>query len=243
MANEVTVPLLPCRSIDEIGEFYQSLGFRITYRQQRPNPYLAVQLEDIDLHFFGMPDFDPADSYGSCLVYVPDIGALYESFAQGMRAAHGKLLVSGIPRMTRPRKRKNADNLSGFSVVDPGGNWIRIFQSPTKDDALPAEPLSKLARTLQNAIVLGESKGDHQQAARILDATLARSDGSESLRDLVEVLVYRAEVAVVLRDNQRANELLARLRSMDLPESDRDQLAEALDNATELERVLRTETV
>ncbi|MEV0109445.1 hypothetical protein AB0H42_24335 [Nocardia sp. NPDC050799] len=26
--------------------------------------------------------------------------------------------------MTRPRKRKNADNHSGFTVIDPGGNWI-----------------------------------------------------------------------------------------------------------------------
>ena len=56
------------------------------------------------------------------LVNVPDTAALYRSFAAGMRAEYGKLLVSGIPRVTRPpRKRKNA------GVVDPGGNWIRIF--------------------------------------------------------------------------------------------------------------------
>ena len=31
MANEVTVPLLPCASIDEIVEFYELLGFRRTF--------------------------------------------------------------------------------------------------------------------------------------------------------------------------------------------------------------------
>lgn len=68
------------------------LGFEQPYRQLRPNPYLALQRGAIGLGFFGIPGFDPADSYGSCLVTVPDIGAL---FAAGMRAAHGKLLVSG----------------------------------------------------------------------------------------------------------------------------------------------------
>jgi hypothetical protein len=28
--------------------------------------------------------------------------------------------------MTRPWARKNQDGHSGFSIVDPGGNWIRF---------------------------------------------------------------------------------------------------------------------
>ena len=121
------VPLLPCRDIDEILEFYRTLGFTKTYYQLLPNPIVALKREDINIQFFGMPEFKPEDSYGSCLVIVHDTWELYRAFADGMRAAHGKLLVSGIPRMTRPRKRKNADNHSGFSVIDPGGNWIRIM--------------------------------------------------------------------------------------------------------------------
>jgi len=38
MANEITVPLLPCRSIDEIVEFHTMLGFDQTYYQLRPHP-------------------------------------------------------------------------------------------------------------------------------------------------------------------------------------------------------------
>lgn len=261
MANEVTVPLLPCESIDEISEFYQALGFTVTHRQERPNPHLAIRREDFHLHFFGMPGFKAEDSYGTCLVTVEDIGALYAAFAEGMRAAHGKLLIAGIPRMTRPRKRKNSGDLSGFSIVDPGGNWIRIFQAasepasvvePASGAAEPGDaiepasavepargPASKLARALENAIVLGESKGDHRQAAKILDATLARHDGDDELIELVQALVYRAELAVVLHDPDRANALLAQVRSLDLTEDDQRVLVDALQNADDLAETLR----
>lgn len=228
MAGEKMVPLLPCPSIDEIEEFYGMLGFERTYRQTRPNPYVAVRREGIELHFFGMDGFEPENSYGSCIVSVPDTGALYRAFADGFRAARGKLPVAGIPRMTRPRKRKNADGASGFSVIDPGGNWIRFFAQAEPRQ----EPASKLGRVLENAIVLGESKGDARQAARILDASLAKAESS--VVDRVNALVYRAELAVVLGEAERAGELLARVEKMPLEDEERPQVADALENAREL---------
>lgn len=242
MADERTIPLLPCGSIDEVAEFYGMLGFDVTYRQTRPNPYVVVEREGIGLHFFGLPDFRPEDSYGSCLVYVPDTGVLYQAFAEGMRAAHGKLLVSGIPRMTRPRKRKNTGNRSGFSVVDPGGNWIRIFNQPGDDEpGAGAAPTSALGRALQSAIVLGESKGDHRQAARSLDASLGRHEPSANVGDRVEALVYRAELALVLDDGERADALLAAVRETPLADAEREQLTAALANARELEIARRAD--
>jgi hypothetical protein len=71
----------------------------------------------IDLHFFSVPESDPAGSMGSVVVLVPDTEALH--IAAGLRATFGKLPVSGIPRMTRPRRRQGASG--GFTVVDPGG--------------------------------------------------------------------------------------------------------------------------
>jgi hypothetical protein len=241
VADEVTIPTLPCSSIDEIGDFYQILGFTVSYRQTHPNPYIAVRREDVELHFFGLPGFDPAQSYGSCIVQVPDIAALFESFAAAMRHVHGKVLVSGIPRMTRPRRRKNTGNMSGFSIIDPGGNWIRIFQKPHGNDEASAgdQPNSKLARTLQNAIVLGESKGDHRQAARILDSTLQRQDDSTPVTDLVEALVYRVELAVALNDNDYADALLTQVLDMNLDDTKRQRLRDALANADDLQQVLR----
>jgi hypothetical protein len=122
------------------------------------------------------------------------------TFVTGMRAAYGKVLVSGMPRMTRPRARKNADGLGGFSVIDPGGNWIRVFQNPAAMPTPAPAPAGRLAKALANAIVLADSKGDVGQAVRILDSTLARPQTDDDPVTHVEVLVYRAELAMVLHD-------------------------------------------
>ncbi|GGS41175.1 bleomycin resistance protein [Actinokineospora fastidiosa] len=220
MADEKTIPLLPCPSIDETEDFYRALGFTRTYRQTKPNPYLCVRREDLELHFFGMDPFDPADSYGSCLVIVPDTGALFAEFAAGLRERYGKLPLAGIPRITRPRKRKNQDNLSGFTVVDPGGNWLRIF--PAKPEPAGAEASSPLAKALANAVVQGESRGETAQAIRILDTNLAKAGPDD---DRAEALLYRAELALRVQDHDRAREIVAELTGMgvEIPE----ELAEA----------------
>lgn len=236
MAGEVTTPILPCNSIDEVAEFYRMLGFEQTYYQTRPNPYLAMRRDDINLHFHGIPGFDPADSYGTCLVAVPDTGALFAAFAEGMRAVHGKLLVTGTPRITRPRKRKNADNLAGFVVVDPGGNAIRFFpQTPA-----PIEEESergRLRKSLDNAVVMADSKGDNAQGAKILDGALARESHSATTIDLVDALAYRGELAVRMNDPDLAHQLLDRIRAIPLTDTDRAALTDALSNAEELQRI------
>ena len=236
MAGEITIPLLPCRSIDEVAEFYRMLGFECTYRQTKPNPMVSLQREDLLLQFFGLDAFDPEASYGSCVVLVEDTMALYESFAEGMRAVHGKVLVSGIPRITRPRKRKNTGNSAGFSIVDPGGNWIRIFHNTQAVDDSTGEPVSQLAKAMENAVVLGDSKGDTRQAARILDGAVTRHRESAPVTDLVEALVYGAELAIRLDDRARAGVLLAEVAAAELTDEQRESLSEALANAAELEQ-------
>jgi hypothetical protein len=241
MANEITVPLLPCRSIDEILEFYVMLGFTKTYYQVLPNPVVALKREDINLQFFGMPEFKPEDSYGSCLVIVPDTGALYRAFAEGMRRTHGKLLISGIPRMTRPRKRKNADNFSGFAVIDPGGNWIRIMAAKAEPDEAEVDR-GKLGAILQNAVVMGDSHGNDARAAQILDGAIDREGGTASATDLVETLAYRAELALRLDDPAAAAEALARIRDVPLSEAERERLTETLASLEDLAAIATPES-
>ncbi len=211
MTGELAVPLLPCADIDEVAAFYRVLGFEVTYRQTKPNPHVALRREDLHLHFFGMDGFRAEDSYGSCLVIVQDTEALHAAFAAGMREAYGKVLVAGIPRMTRPRRRKNAGYTSGFAVVDPGGNWIRFHRAPSADTstpasggepdgAAPAVPASRLRQALDNAVVLGDSKDDAAQAARVLDGALGRHAADAAPADRLEALAYRAELAVRLGD-------------------------------------------
>ncbi|GAA3673992.1 hypothetical protein C8D87_105445 [Lentzea atacamensis] len=185
MANELTIPALPCPDIDEIASFYEMLGFEITYRQTRPNPYVAVRREDINLHFFGMDGYDPAQSYSTCLIIVPDTSELFEAFAAGMRAVHGKLLISGIPRMTRPRLRN--DRYTGFTVIDPGGNWIRINRATQEPEAT-----TKLAKAMEDAARQADARGNERQALKILEGALKRADGSEA--ELQEAQQFREEL-------------------------------------------------
>ena len=154
-----------------------------------------------------------------------------------MRAARGKLLVAGIPRMTRPRKRKNADNHSAFTVVDPGGNWIRIMAAKAEPGATDPMP-SKLAKSLQAAVVMGDSHGYDVRAAQILDAAIERDKDIASATDLVEALAYRAELALRLDDTTGAADGLTRARSVNLSEGDRDKLAETLAGLEDLEAVV-----
>lgn len=239
MTNEVTVPLLPCASIDDIVTFYAALGFQTTHHQRKPNPYVALRREDLHLHFFEMAGFDPEQSYGSCLVLTSDVGDLHRAFAAGMRAAYGKVLVSGMPRMTRPRVRKNYDGLGGFSVIDPGGNWIRVVQNATTTPAPATMPVARLGKALANAVVQGDSKGDVPQAVRILDSALARPQADDDPVAQVEVLVYRAELAMVLNDQDTATEMLARVDRVVLTADETARAAPAFDTAADLAAAMR----
>jgi catechol 2,3-dioxygenase-like lactoylglutathione lyase family enzyme len=232
----VTVPLLPCRSIDEASEFYRMLGFERTHHQTRPNPYIVMARDGWELHFFGVDQLDPENTHGTCLVFVPDTGALWDEFAAGMRAAHGKVLVEGIPRVTRPRKRANTGNRAGFSLTDPSGNVIRFF--PQQEDTARSEaPQSRLGRTLVKAIVLGESKGDAEQAAKLLDSTLARSGDEAPKPELLDALVYRAELALRTGDRARAAALLEQVGDIELTDAEREAAASALATAADLRSV------
>lgn len=225
------VPLLPCASIEDMLAFYTALGFERTYRQSKPNPYLAMRRGDINLGFFGMPGFNPADSYGSCIITVPDTAELHRAFADGLRILYGKVPLAGIPRMTRPRPRRNAEGLAGFSVVDPGGNWLRIYPDATAAD--PAPLGGKLAQALDNAVVLADSHGDPAQAAKILDGALGRVADATTV-ERVEALAYRAELAFTLQDPERAAALLAELGGIQLTAADRERLAHTLAAVAEL---------
>ncbi|TQS46067.1 hypothetical protein [Cryptosporangium phraense] len=158
---------------------------------------------------------------------------MHRAFADGMRAAYGKVLVSGTPRMTRPRARANADGVSGFSVIDPGGNWIRITRKPLGSPPEP-EPRGRLSTALANAVVQGDSRGDTAQAARILDTALRRPTAEDHPVALVEVLVYRAELALTLEDHATATAALARARAVPLDPDQATRAADALQHATDL---------
>ncbi|MGW0801964.1 bleomycin resistance protein [Nonomuraea sp. NPDC002799] len=230
MRTETVIPGLPCRDLDDVLPFYTALGFEVTYRQQRPNPFAAVRRGGIDLHFFALPEFDPADSMGTVVLIVPDTEALYAAFAAGLRADFGKVPVSGIPRMTRPRRRQGTP--SGFSVVDPGGNWLRISgHKDTGDEPAPAE--GRLARVVATAARQADSHGDEEAGIRVLENGLARHADAPPAQRL-PALVYLAELRLRTGAYDTAAALLGEVGALELSAAERESLAGELATAAEL---------
>jgi catechol 2,3-dioxygenase-like lactoylglutathione lyase family enzyme len=232
MANERTYSLLPCADLDESIAFYESLGFKKTYRQVRPNPYAVVALEDIHIHLFGMEGFNPADSYGSVLIAVPDPDSLYHDFAAGLRQAYGKLPVAGIPRILRPRKKYGT--VRGFSVVDPGGNWLRIYKLGETEEDASAEKAEGLVQIINVAARLGDAHGDEPLALKTLESGLARFGDTAAAIELARAYLYRAELAVRTKDPELARSSLTAAQSLELTGEEKAALADEFAHVTEL---------
>ncbi|MGN0065422.1 MAG: VOC family protein [Nocardioides sp.] len=196
MPNPRTIPLLPCADIDEIEPFFAALGFRTTYRQHRPYQSLALNGHGIDLQYYGLDGHTPESSHSSCLVIVDDTGPIWEELAAGLREAYGKLPITGFPRITRPRARKNADGVSGFSLIDPAGNWLRFFRDGSADTS-PTD-LTRLGEAVQNAAVLADSKGDVAQAAKVLAGAIKRAPADDPAQG--EAQSFMQELSARLSD-------------------------------------------
>jgi catechol 2,3-dioxygenase-like lactoylglutathione lyase family enzyme len=232
MTGERTYPVLPCASIDEALAFYQALGFKVTYKQLRPNPSAVVARDDIHVHLMGIDGFDAATSYGSVIITVPDPEMLHESFTTGLREHFGKVPLKGIPRILPPRRK--AGTATGFSVVDSGGNWLRFYRSGAHEET-PDEMRKGLARVIDVAARQGDAHGDEGRAIAVLDAGLLRHPEAPA-PDRFEAILYRAELvfrsgddpaddlalaADLIRDHRLgsdAEQRLAHLRSETEPE-------------------------
>jgi catechol 2,3-dioxygenase-like lactoylglutathione lyase family enzyme len=231
MANERTYPCLPCPDLDQAIAFYEALGFTRTYRQLKPNPYAVVMLEEIQIHLFGMDNFDPADSYGSVIIVVPDPDALYQSFATGLRAVYKKLPTVGFPRITRPRKKFGT--VRGFSVVDAGGNWLRISKLGDTEAQAAEEQTTGLAGIIDVAARLGDAHGDEAKALKTLENGLKRYTDAPRL-DCARALLYRAELAVRLNDQALARSSLSSVLALELGDDERAAIADELSQISEL---------
>jgi hypothetical protein len=228
VANDRTIPILPCQSLDDILPFYEALGFEAAFRQVRPNPYLCLNRGDLDLHFCEVAGFDPATSVASVILLVADVGALFDAFAAGLRGTYGKLPLSGIPRITRPRRKQGTTG--GFTIVDPGGTWLRVTSAGEPDPA----PSSRLDRVLRNAARQADSHGDESTGVRVLETGLARHSDAPAV-ERVPALVYLAELLVRTGDRKRALSVLADVRGLDLTAEGRDAVARDLVTAGEIE--------
>ena len=225
MANERTYAILPCKELDESITFYETVGFKRTYRQFRPNPYAVVAREDIQIHLAGIDGFNPQDSYGSVIIAVPDPDGLYRDFASKLRQKYGKLPVAGIPRITRPRKKYGT--VSGFSVVDPGGNWLRIYKLGDAEDEDSAKEVDGLAGFLNVAARLGDAHGDEALALKTLESGIKRFPKAPAI-ERAKAYLYQAELAVRVNNIELAKSSFQLAKSLELSDEENRSVADEL---------------
>ncbi|MFD7662838.1 bleomycin resistance protein [Streptomyces sp. NPDC059788] len=241
---ETVIPILPCPSIDDVLDFYQALGFETTAYQKSPNPYCAVRLRGIELHFFGLKAHDPTTSYSTCYVLTDDVDGLHASFRAGLKTALGRVPTRGLPRIGALKDMSYG--VRQFLLTDPGGNCIRIGMPIADSFEYTAVPKERYARALHQATLLGESKGDHAAAARIIDRALGGgTTGADSTAgtgdgagptplQLVRLLVLRAEMAAQLDGLHAATPWLDRADAVELGDADRQSARDDLRRAADL---------
>ncbi|WP_234023518.1 hypothetical protein [Sorangium cellulosum] len=223
----MTIPVLPCASMPETLAFYRALGFEVTHEQTSPNVYAATRRGDVHLHFMGLKWLNPETSYSTCLVLVPEVERLHETFAEGLRQAYGKVPIAGLPRISRMKKGQ-----SRFTVVDVAGNSVIFIRQGEPDDHDEGDPGSRsetrLGRALRAAARLRDFKNDDAAAAKVLDVALARDEPAAPI-ERARALAARAELAIVLGDPARARSLRAELDEVPLSGEERAQIQRDLD--------------
>ncbi len=240
-ASAFMIPMLPCDDVEAMAEVWTALGLEVTYRQLRPNPFIALERGGIALQYYGMPGWDPEQSHSTCGIVVADTRPVYERFAVGLRDLFGKVPVSGAPRLTRPRERANNGGLSGFSLIDPAGNWVRVNRAPAgrieaKSDSYDwvSQGGSPLARAVENAVVLADSHGDVPQARKVLTGALRRAAAETPAGDRARALAYLVELAVRSDDVAAGRELLADLDALAAGATEDAQISAAVAEAREV---------
>ena len=190
----------------------------------------------IELQFFVLKGYEPANSYSTCYVMVSDVDQLYADFRAGLKQSLGRIPTRGIPRIGAIGDMSYG--VRQFLLTDPGGNIIRIGQPLDETDAAASDaPLPRLERALAAASLLLYSKEDPETTARVIDHALAATpDASDRLR--VQAWVIRADAAHALGDNNLAASLLDQIGRVALDPADSANLVDELSRAEELRSTL-----
>src|SRR5688500_15282042 len=144
----------------------------------------------------------------------------------------GKLPVTGIPRITRPRKKYGT--VRGFSVVDPGGNWLRIYKLGETEQEDSAEKAEGLAQIIYVAARLGDAHGDETLALKTLESGLTRFGDAAGAMERARAYLYRAELAIRTKDHELAQSSLTAAKSLALTDDEKSSLADEFAHVTEL---------
>ncbi|MFE1025700.1 bleomycin resistance protein [Streptomyces sp. NPDC058818] len=229
---EKTIPILPCRTLQPVLDFYTALGFEVTFRQRSPNPYAVVERGDIELQFFGLRQYEPAESVSTCYVLTDDVDGLHTAFRAGLKAAYGRIPTRGLPRIGQLRDMSYG--VRQFLMSDPGGNCVRVGQPTGEDPRHRPAPEETFARALHHASLLADSKEDPTGAAKVIDRVLRLPGERPTPVQMFRLLVLRADVAGRLGDEETATTALADAAAVPLAADERESVQDDLERLEEL---------
>ena len=237
MAEATVIPILPSRNLKETLEFYIALGFKVTHEQHAPYVYGAVEREGIHLHFFGGNHPSATESGHMALVMLSNVDALHSTFLVGIKAAYGKRLRTGIPRLGSVNALSKDRR---FNLLDPSGNRLIFIQS-TRGSQPKTKPkyTSALTRTIAGARLDAYSRDEPQIAAEHLDKAL-KNTASEPDTVRFQAFVLRADIAAMLGDRETIEQYVRAAQRIELKDEDKPELTEATQRLTELEAELLT---
>ncbi len=217
----LTIPILPCVSVVETLDFWEMLGYTITYKQTRPYQYGVVERGGYALHFGYIKGMDKhTNAYTGCLVTVQDAAAVYSEFTDRFKQRTGKVPHTGIPRISRMKP-----GTTRFTLTDASGNSM-IFVSYGEQDQQDWEDADnrdqgRMKRALAVAKRFRDYKNDDDMAAQTLDVALKHRDGENRL-EVAEVVVMRIELADVMNDKEKMAACNIILQQLEIKE---DELA------------------
>jgi len=115
VAREGAEPILPAQDVRRTRAFYESLGFKAGYHDDR---YEILRRDNLVVHLEAHQDLRSATNHTSCYWRVSDADALYREFA-----------ALGLPEEGSPSLSEPCDEPWGmreFTLKDPSGNLVRI---------------------------------------------------------------------------------------------------------------------
>lgn len=201
MQDWLTIPILPCINITATLDFWEKLGYTVTYKQTRPYQYGVVARGGYALHFIHTKGMSASSSAATaCLVMVQDAASVYQEFAVRLKQYTGKVPHSGIPRLSRMKP-----GATRFTLTDVSGNSVIFISDGERDqeqwEAADDRNQDRLARALAVAKRFRDYKNDDELAAKTLDVALKDVMGSDPLQ-VAELLVMRIALAEAMDEEQ-----------------------------------------
>jgi hypothetical protein len=92
--DELAIPILPSRSVNDTVAFYRRLGFE-GGAHAADSGYAILRRGDVELHFFTHRALKPAESSAGCYIRVSDVEGVHRAFSSsGLSGAGGAFASS-----------------------------------------------------------------------------------------------------------------------------------------------------